>query len=155
MSMTSEEKLLEDQWEKVRCLICMEPPHQAILLLCSSHQKGFSQLKISKTRKLACPLCRGKVRDYTVDEPARQFMNLKARSCANEGCEFSGKYVDLKKHVNLEHPRAGPSEDDDPEPIMGQNLRVLEDYVSQLESARIAMNDELRRLMISISLGSQ
>ncbi|KAI3802975.1 hypothetical protein L1987_31122 [Smallanthus sonchifolius] len=165
MSMTSKEKQVEDQWEKVRCLICMEPPHQAILLLCSSHKKGcrpyicdtgsnhsncFSQFKISKTRKVDCPLCRGKVRDYTVDEPARRFMNLKAQSCASEGCEFSGKYVDLKKHVNLVHPSAGPSEDDDPDPIIGQKLRVLEDYVSQLESARLAMNDELRRLMISI-----
>ncbi|PIN09178.1 hypothetical protein CDL12_18246 [Handroanthus impetiginosus] len=28
------------QWEDARCPICMEHPHNAILLLCSSHEKG-------------------------------------------------------------------------------------------------------------------
>ncbi|KAL3627714.1 hypothetical protein CASFOL_029077 [Castilleja foliolosa] len=37
--------LLEDdtnskQWEDSRCPVCMEHPHNAILLLCSSHEKG-------------------------------------------------------------------------------------------------------------------
>ncbi|KAL8254851.1 hypothetical protein R6Q59_033072 [Mikania micrantha] len=27
-------------WEEVRCPVCMEHPHNAILLLCSSHEKG-------------------------------------------------------------------------------------------------------------------
>ncbi|KAL7180078.1 hypothetical protein ACSBR1_043318 [Camellia fascicularis] len=30
----------EKEWEQVRCPICMEHPHNAVLLLCSSHQKG-------------------------------------------------------------------------------------------------------------------
>ncbi|XP_044464067.1 uncharacterized protein LOC123194751 [Mangifera indica] len=33
-----EEKLKE--WEEARCSICMEHPHNAVLLLCSSHEKG-------------------------------------------------------------------------------------------------------------------
>ncbi|KAL2458739.1 uncharacterized protein Fot_30543 [Forsythia ovata] len=30
----------EAEWEEARCPICMEHPHNAILLLCSSHDKG-------------------------------------------------------------------------------------------------------------------
>ncbi|XP_028083423.1 uncharacterized protein LOC114284676 isoform X2 [Camellia sinensis] len=30
----------EKEWEEVRCPICMEHPHNAVLLLCSSHEKG-------------------------------------------------------------------------------------------------------------------
>ncbi|GMQ08871.1 hypothetical protein CsSME_00052422 [Camellia sinensis var. sinensis] len=30
----------EKEWEQVRCPICMEHPHNAVLLLCSSHEKG-------------------------------------------------------------------------------------------------------------------
>ncbi|KAL6972839.1 hypothetical protein U1Q18_027013 [Sarracenia purpurea var. burkii] len=30
----------EMEWEEARCPICMEPPHNAVLLLCSSHEKG-------------------------------------------------------------------------------------------------------------------
>ena len=28
------------EWEEARCPICMEPPHNAVLLKCSSHEKG-------------------------------------------------------------------------------------------------------------------
>ncbi|XAR50576.1 hypothetical protein NMG60_11004932 [Bertholletia excelsa] len=28
------------EWEEVRCPICMEHPHNAVLLICSSHEKG-------------------------------------------------------------------------------------------------------------------
>ncbi|PIA42512.1 hypothetical protein AQUCO_02000162v1 [Aquilegia coerulea] len=36
------EPLLEDvkEWEQARCPVCMEHPHNAVLLLCSSHEKG-------------------------------------------------------------------------------------------------------------------
>ncbi|CAI9786987.1 unnamed protein product [Fraxinus pennsylvanica] len=30
----------EAEWEEARCPICMEHPHNAVLLLCSSHEKG-------------------------------------------------------------------------------------------------------------------
>lgn len=30
----------EKEWEEARCAICMEHPHNAVLLLCSSHEKG-------------------------------------------------------------------------------------------------------------------
>lgn len=28
------------EWEEARCPVCMEPPHNAVLLICSSHDKG-------------------------------------------------------------------------------------------------------------------
>lgn len=34
----SEEKVKE--WEEARCPVCMEHPHNAVLLMCSSHEKG-------------------------------------------------------------------------------------------------------------------
>ncbi|KAJ4708319.1 Protein of unknown function (DUF1644) [Melia azedarach] len=38
ISLETEENLKE--WEEARCPVCMEHPHNAVLLLCSSHEKG-------------------------------------------------------------------------------------------------------------------
>ncbi|XP_044471297.1 uncharacterized protein LOC123200210 [Mangifera indica] len=38
ISSETEENLKE--WEEARCPVCMEHPHNAVLLLCSSHEKG-------------------------------------------------------------------------------------------------------------------
>ncbi|KAI4335770.1 hypothetical protein L6164_014381 [Bauhinia variegata] len=37
-SLESEENIKE--WEEARCAVCMEHPHNAVLLICSSHEKG-------------------------------------------------------------------------------------------------------------------
>ncbi|KAJ1390203.1 hypothetical protein SESBI_37663 [Sesbania bispinosa] len=37
-SLESEENVKE--WEEARCPVCMEHPHNAVLLICSSHEKG-------------------------------------------------------------------------------------------------------------------
>uniref|UniRef100_A0A2P2KEQ0 Uncharacterized protein MANES_10G132300 n=1 Tax=Rhizophora mucronata TaxID=61149 RepID=A0A2P2KEQ0_RHIMU len=36
--------------------------------------------------ELACPLCRGLVKVWTVVEPARQYLNAKKRSCMQDSC---------------------------------------------------------------------
>ncbi|KAK9996885.1 hypothetical protein SO802_021571 [Lithocarpus litseifolius] len=123
------------EWEEVRCPICMEHPHSAVLLRCSCYEKGCrpyicntsdrhsnclskyctyfgSSCESRSQRKLVCPLCRGQVSDWVVDEPARQFMNSKARSCSHEACDFSGTYVQLRNHTRKEHPTSRPSEVD-------------------------------------------
>ncbi|KAJ0523940.1 putative transcription factor C2H2 family [Helianthus annuus] len=144
MSQKGVEKPLEE-YEKVRCPICMEHPHQAILLLCSSHDKGcrpyicdtgrnhsncFSMFKNTR-KKLLCPLCRGKVHDWTVDARAQHFMNHKTRTCANGTCTFSGSYMDLEHHVRMVHPSdVGPSGSDGP---VSENVWMdLENYLNQL-----------------------
>ncbi|KAM0018054.1 putative transcription factor C2H2 family [Helianthus debilis subsp. tardiflorus] len=162
MSQKTEEKLFEE-WEAVRCPICMEPPHEAILLLCSSHQKGcrayicdnsqsncfgrFTRSLIINeqypSKKLVCPLCRGEVSDWTTDEPARRFMNNKPRSCTNESCEFLGTYIEILEHKNLVHTRVSQVD-----PQMLQKLSALKDCVNQIESARREGDDNLRRLIL-------
>lgn len=158
-------------WEDVTCSVCMECPHNAVLLLCSSHDKGcrpymcgtsfrysncLDQYKNAYTKvissnlgqpvngsvdnpnlvadsswpvekcevtELACPLCRGQVKGWTVFEPAREYLNVKKRSCMQDNCSFVGNFKELRKHVRAEHPCARPREVD---PILEQKWRRLE-----------------------------
>ncbi|KAI3775031.1 hypothetical protein L1987_49599 [Smallanthus sonchifolius] len=125
----------ENEWEETRCSICMEHPHNAVLLLCSSREKGclpyicdtsarhsncldqfqktFMNSEGEQT-KLVCPLCRGQINKWIVVNPARQFMNSKTRSCSMGTCDFSGNYSQLREHARRQHPFARPT-DVDPE----------------------------------------
>ena len=154
MSVTSE----KNEWKGATCPVCLEHPHDAVLLLCTSHHKGCrpymcgtnyrhsnclehfkeayakekmalgvsaesasglplssSTLPSSKqpcVMELACPLCRGEVKGWTVVEPARQYLNQKRRTCMHDGCSFHGSYKELCKHVKSKHPSAKPREVD-------------------------------------------
>ncbi|KAM7251936.1 hypothetical protein ACFE04_023819 [Oxalis oulophora] len=161
-------------WKDARCSVCMECPHNAVLLLCSSHDKGcraymcgtsfkysncLDQYKKAYTKivssthrapapgvsadnpidieddlnmmdesngeitELACPLCRGQVKGWTVVEPARDYLNSKRRSCMQDDCSFLGTYKDLRKHMKAEHPSARPREVD---PELEQKWRSLQ-----------------------------
>ncbi|KAJ4845335.1 hypothetical protein Tsubulata_037702 [Turnera subulata] len=152
-------------WEDATCSVCMECPHNAVLLLCSSHDKGcraymcgtsyrysncLDQYKKAYTKvisssgtadnpivvsdsswsvekceamELACPLCRGKVKGWTVVEPAREFLNSKKRSCMQDDCSFVGTYKELRKHMKTAHPSAQPRAVD---PALEQKWRRLE-----------------------------
>ena len=72
--------------------------------------------------KLVCPLCRGKVKKWVVDEHARQFMNAKSRSCSCETCNFSGTYTDLRKHARKEHPLVLHQKSTQNDSIIGDDL---------------------------------
>ena len=121
------------EWEEARCPICMEHPHNAILLKCTSHGKGcrpyicntnywyascvdqfcnsfvpdasraLHPCDISLQTKVVCPLCCGEIYGYFIVEPAIKFMNSKARSCSIEICDFIGTYSELRKHSRSEH----------------------------------------------------
>lgn len=144
LKLTSEKK----DWKHATCPICLERPHDAVLLLCSSHNKGcrpymcgtnyhqsncLEQFKNAyvkekpanevsiavaaaskkpKDVELACPICRGEVKGWTVVEPARQFLNRKKRTCIHEDCSFIGSYKKLCKHVKGSHPSSKPREVD-------------------------------------------
>lgn len=155
------------EWEDARCPICVEHPHNAVLLRCSSFEKGcrpfmcntsyrhsncldqFCKSSVSSPStttlqeiplenrtsasrswrdplpfndqtdavsdlkpKLLCPLCRGEIYGWSVVEPAREFMNSKARNCSSEKCDFSGTYIELRKHARSDHPLVRPTEVD-------------------------------------------
>ncbi|KAL3538574.1 hypothetical protein ACH5RR_001940 [Cinchona calisaya] len=163
---------VKKDWEDATCSVCMEYPHNAVLLLCSSHEKGcrpymcgtsfrfsncldqyrkaytkvtsphhsqhldgaidshatiplLSSWSVDKSEvtDLACPLCRGQVKGWTVVEPARQYLNCKKRSCMQDNCSFVGTYKELRKHVKADHPSAKPREVD---PLLEQKWRRLE-----------------------------
>ncbi|KAL5213655.1 hypothetical protein ABZP36_002807 [Zizania latifolia] len=135
-------------WKRATCSICLEHPHKAVLLLCSSHDKGcrpymcdtdhhhsncLEQFKNTylrgkpscelsgavaqaskkpKEMELACPICRGEVKGWTVVEPARRFLNRKRRTCMHKDCSFLGSYKKLCKHVKSKHPSSRPREID-------------------------------------------
>ncbi|XP_057977873.1 uncharacterized protein LOC131164592 isoform X2 [Malania oleifera] len=174
--------LEKEDWEDALCSVCMEYPHNAVLLLCSSHDKGcrpymcgtscrysncLDQYKKAYTKvtadhhghplyslsdhtvsswpietgevtELACPLCRGQVKGWTVVEPAREYLNAKRRSCMQDDCSFVGTYKELRKHVKAEHPSARPHKID---PIVEQKWRNLEhererdDVISMITSS--------------------
>lgn len=158
-------------WEDATCSVCMEYPHNAVLLLCSSHEKGcrpymcgtsfrysncLDQYRKAYTKvmpshhvqhvddsvdnpavdsvsswaldkcevsELACPLCRGQVKGWTVVEPAREYLNGKKRNCMQDNCSFVGTFKELRKHVKADHPSAKPREVD---PLLEQKWRRLE-----------------------------
>ncbi|KAL5213334.1 hypothetical protein ABZP36_024181 [Zizania latifolia] len=154
MALVSEKK----EWKGASCPVCLEHPHDAVLLLCTSHHKGcrpymcgtnyqhsncleyfkeaYAKEKLALgvstesspglslssnaqpaskqpcAMELACPLCRGEVKGWTVVEPAREYLNRKKRACMHDGCSFIGSYKELCKHVNSKHPSAKPREVD-------------------------------------------
>ncbi|KAL7119490.1 hypothetical protein ACP275_02G066500 [Erythranthe tilingii] len=159
-------KLFKKDWVDATCSVCMECPHKAVLLLCSSYDKGcrpymcgtnfrysncLDQYKKAYTKvmssqipttvqapltsqssaiapfpeaaELACPLCRGQVKGWTVVEPAREDLNCKKRNCMQDGCSFVGTFKELRKHVKAEHPSAKPREVD---PTLEQKWRRME-----------------------------
>nr|XP_043622581.1 uncharacterized protein LOC122594178 [Erigeron canadensis]XP_043622582.1 uncharacterized protein LOC122594178 [Erigeron canadensis]XP_043622583.1 uncharacterized protein LOC122594178 [Erigeron canadensis] len=174
--------------EDITCSVCMEYPHNAVLLLCSSHDKGcrpymcgtssrysncLDQYKKAYTKvtfssphnslplttdnnsvmeplsgwpvenygevaELACPLCRGQVKGWTVVESAREYLNCKKRTCMHDNCSFIGAYKELKKHVKSEHPSAKPREVDPDQEQKWRRLereREREDVISTVTSS--------------------
>lgn len=151
------------EWKEARCPICMEYPHNAVLLICSSITKGcrpyicdtssrhsncldqflnvpggellkekiyFAQMQSSwipvilnifsrrsiegRIPQITCPFCRGLIIACAVMHDVRFYMNKKVRICSLEDCNFSGNYVELRKHARREHPNVKPL-DTDPE----------------------------------------
>ncbi|KAL9229103.1 hypothetical protein vseg_004612 [Gypsophila vaccaria] len=165
-------RLLEKKdWEDATCSVCMEAPHNAVLLLCSSYNKGcrpymcatncrfsncLDQYKKAYTKatsganekmeicELLCPLCRGQVKGWTLVEPARKHLNKKKRTCMQDKCSFVGNYKELKKHVKADHPWARPREVD---PSLEEKWRSLEnerernDVISTLPPGTIVFGD--------------
>ncbi|KAJ3695230.1 hypothetical protein LUZ60_000607 [Juncus effusus] len=127
----------KNEWDEARCPVCMDHPHNAVLLQCDSKHNGCkpfmcntsyrhsncldqfnkshnnnSNTNNNNSTKSCCPLCRGSVTGWIVEQPARNYMNSKSRSCSSESCEFNGTYEELRRHAREAHPDARPSEAD-------------------------------------------
>ncbi|XVF26634.1 hypothetical protein REPUB_Repub14bG0035000 [Reevesia pubescens] len=92
--------------------------------------------------KLLCPLCRGEIYGWSVVEPARQFMNSKARSCSSETCNFSGTYSELRKHARSDHPLVRPTEVDPDRQRDWTRLERDRDYEDMLSSIQSVAGEE-------------
>ncbi|KAG4389543.1 hypothetical protein GLYMA_06G109000v4 [Glycine max] len=100
-------------WEDATCSVCMEVPHNAILLLCSSYYKGCRPYMCATSHRYSnCFEQYKKVKGWTVVEAARKSLNAKKRSCMQDDCSFVGNYKELRKHVRSKHPFARPREVD-------------------------------------------
>ncbi|CAJ1797363.1 unnamed protein product [Sphenostylis stenocarpa] len=72
------------------------------------HTDNSSESKLN----LKCPLCRGAVLSWEVVEEARNYLNLKKRSCSRDSCSFVGDYLELRRHARRVHPTSRPSDID-------------------------------------------
>ncbi|KAJ1289907.1 hypothetical protein BS78_02G200900 [Paspalum vaginatum] len=159
-------------WTDATCPVCMEYPHNAVLLLCSSHGSGcrpyicasdfqhsncLDQL-VESCRKdssedpdaieLACPLCRGEVKGYTLVEPARKQLNHMRRSCMQDGCSYMGTYRELCKHVKKKHRSANPRAVD---PLHAYRWKRLI-FRSSLQDMVCSTTSSLVRRLLSVML---
>ncbi|CAA7028644.1 unnamed protein product [Microthlaspi erraticum] len=158
------------EWEDVKCVICMEPPHNAVLLQCASFSKGcraymcdtsarhsncFKQFRRNKNasrcsgKTLNCPYCRGEVNGTVKSTCARRFMNAKPRSCAMDNCNFSGTYSQLKTHLKAEHPGLAPLKLDPWKLEIWEQLERETEYI-EMNNARQRWETEQRLLSSSL-----
>lgn len=192
---------LQKEWDETSCPICMEHPHNAVLLICTSHDKGcrsyicdtsyrhsncldrFKKLKLfhdsdhqqsqpqpisepvygspsarSSTMQvegqaeesvnveesqskdsLRCPLCRGDVKGWEILKEARQYLDMKMRSCSRESCSFSGSYGELRRHARRVHPLTRPADVDPSRQRAWRHLEHQREYGDILSAIRSAM----------------
>ncbi|XP_023548646.1 uncharacterized protein LOC111807240 isoform X1 [Cucurbita pepo subsp. pepo] len=101
-------------------------------------QEGLGAGNSSEYSDLKCPMCRGAVLGWEVIEEAREYLNLKKRSCSRETCSFSGNYQELRRHARRVHPTTRPSVIDPSRERAWRRLerqREVGDVVSAIRSA--------------------
>ncbi|XP_057766836.1 uncharacterized protein LOC130987206 isoform X2 [Salvia miltiorrhiza] len=140
--------------DDVICPICLNFPHNCVLLQCSSYEKGCRPficgtdhlhsncldrykeangwLSGSKSSKPACPLCRGEVAGWTVVDKARAHFDVKKRCCEEEKCPFTGSYSELQNHAEVEHPHACPSRVDPARKLDWENFQRSSELIDLL-----------------------
>ncbi|GLT58318.1 hypothetical protein SLA2020_312200 [Shorea laevis] len=163
---------LNTNWDDVVCPICLDFPHNGVLLQCSSYEKGcrpfvcdtdhlhsncLDRFKnaygmssplpsdVSETAntevivseencKPSCPLCRGEVTGWVVVDQARLHLDEKKRYCEEEQCTFTGTYLELKKHAQLEHPHSRPSKIDPARLLDWENFQQSSEIIDVLST---------------------
>lgn len=106
--------MADDQYEGRRCPVCMDPPHNCVLIDCSSERcrcyichtnKLFSNCleQFANSRVPTCPLCRGQLLGCSIDQRAREYFDEQKRDCPFNNCSFEGSFKELRTHVQREH----------------------------------------------------
>ncbi|KAG6500215.1 hypothetical protein ZIOFF_040058 [Zingiber officinale] len=88
---------------------------------------------------LKCPLCRGVVMDWMIVKEAREFLNLKPRSCSRDSCSFSGNYKELRRHARRIHPATRPADIDPSRQRAWRRLEHQREYGDIVSAIRSAM----------------
>ncbi|CAI9094832.1 OLC1v1030636C1 [Oldenlandia corymbosa var. corymbosa] len=167
---------LQTNLNDVTCPICLDFPHNGVLLQCSSYNKGcrafvcdtdhlhsnclgrFKQAygslsgsrspstsdetlsgdlqtgNIDATGMAACPLCRGEVTGWVVIDEVRRHFDGKKRLCEEEKCSFKGTYIELRKHVQVEHPHSCPSKIDPARQLDWENFQQSSEIIDVLST---------------------
>ncbi|XP_076894904.1 uncharacterized protein LOC143547337 [Bidens hawaiensis] len=84
------------------------------------------------TSKPLCPLCRGDVIGWVVVNEARVKLDGKKRCCEEEKCTFTGTYMELSEHAEVEHPHACPSKIDPARQQDWDNFQQSSDIIDVL-----------------------
>ncbi|KAM7264945.1 hypothetical protein ACFE04_002628 [Oxalis oulophora] len=160
----NDDVLLNMNWDHVVCPICLDYPHNVVLLHCSSYEKGcrpfvcdtdhlhsncLDRFKTAYGMKnpsspqsdesqdnndLLCPLCRGKVTGWVVIEKARLQLDKKKRCCEENKCSFKGTYLELQKHAQMEHPHSHPAKIDSARQLDWENFQQSSEMIDVLST---------------------
>lgn len=102
--------------------------------------EGFNVGNLSELGPaLKCPLCRGAVLGWKVVEEAREYLNLKPRSCSRESCTFSGNYRELRRHARRVHPTIRPADIDPSRERAWRHLEHQREHGDIISAIRSAM----------------
>ncbi|KAM7266798.1 hypothetical protein ACFE04_008964 [Oxalis oulophora] len=150
--------LLNTNWEDVLCPICLDYPHNGVLLQCSSFEKGCRSFvcdtdhlhsncldrfktayenpksEESDNNDLFCPLCRGEVTGWVVIEKARVHLDEKKRCCEEHQCPFTGNYSELQNHAKIEHPHSRPAKIDPARQLDWENFQQSSEIIDVLST---------------------
>lgn len=88
---------------------------------------------------LKCPLCRGAVRGIKIVKEAREYLDLKQRTCSRESCLFSGNYRELRRHARRVHPMTRPADVDPSRQRAWHHLEHQREYGDIVSAIRSAM----------------
>ncbi|KMZ71098.1 hypothetical protein ZOSMA_189G00600 [Zostera marina] len=145
-------ELEETKWDDVICPICLEFPHNCVLLKCSSHSKGCRPFlcdtdqthsncldRYKENTEPICPLCRGRVTGWVAVGEARLHLDNKTRSCEEKTCTYIGNYMGLQKHARLEHPNARPAEIDPARKLDWENFQQSSEIIDVLSTVQSEM----------------
>ncbi|RWR97308.1 hypothetical protein CKAN_02673500 [Cinnamomum micranthum f. kanehirae] len=88
---------------------------------------------------LKCPLCRGIVRGIKIVKEAREYLDLKERTCSRESCSFSGNYRELRRHARRLHPTTRPADVDPSRQRAWRHLEHQREYGDIVSAIRAAM----------------
>ncbi|KAK9061547.1 hypothetical protein SSX86_018729 [Deinandra increscens subsp. villosa] len=96
------------------------------------HSEKSTVINPDATSKPLCPLCRGDVTGWVVIDDARAILNEKERCCENEKCMFTGNFMDLQEHAEVEHPNACPSKIDPAKQLDWENFQQSSEIIDVL-----------------------